>query len=157
LLRERGRSPNETAEQFSKLLDAEKQRQQALEDEVKKRENSFEVARAGKKTAKEQARLAREKGLHGKAVELLIGAEEEVNNDPGLFFELVGLLLQMGRVREPHAWIKPEYRKAKANWVQVPPLHVFHPADWYGFLLAAALGDYKEADERLRAMAEEQD
>jgi hypothetical protein len=108
---------------------------QRLSEVVKDRENTYEVAAAGK-TVQDRALLAAAKGLAGKARDMLLESDIAAFGAPGLELELK-LLLGTGRPKNVADWISPEHQAV----LGAPAYH------WLRAQALAATGDYDQAEE----------
>ncbi len=130
-----------------------------LEKRVKKAQDDYEVNTAGK-NVREKATVAFQNGLVDTAVKLLLECPteelyESVNNAtvPTGVRILYCLLLTTGRVEE----VRDSLGSFKAE-----SAHIFGgflsmaTFDWFHLMIAAALGDYKTADERLAEVLQQE-
>jgi tetratricopeptide (TPR) repeat protein len=135
-----GAYPDETAEQFANRLGPFEQQRDLLEREVARLLSDYEVQALNLKVY-ERARLAQGKGLARKALEVLAGSDVAAYGTSGVLLELE-LLLTTGRAREVRqrldAEVKPALRADAYRWLEIR--------------LAAAAGDYDEADHALQEM-----
>jgi tetratricopeptide (TPR) repeat protein len=92
----------------------------------------------------DRAHLALEKGLGGKARDLLLESDVSAFGAPGLALEL-NLLLRTGRVREVRDWTRPSQASALGGAAN------YH---WLRAQALAALGEYALAEEECEQMAE---
>jgi hypothetical protein len=138
--RSAGRRPGESALAFARRLEALEERLAALGKEVREATNRFETHSFGLDVLG-KAQAAERLGLHGKALELLLNSTYTAFGREGAALELQ-LLLSTGRSKELREWMKPEQVKglgvANYHWLQA--------------LLAAATGDYVQAQEHLRRL-----
>jgi tetratricopeptide (TPR) repeat protein len=146
-----GQSPEEFKEAVSNLEKSVKD----LNTEMRKRQDQYEVNSLNK-TPLEKARIALENGLPKTALKVLREAKTEELLDPHNKALAVGGTLQvkllfqtgeLGRVREG---LVPE--NARAFGTDVGGLPAF---EWFQVRLAAALGNYDDADHHLEKLLEE--
>jgi hypothetical protein len=134
--------------------DSEASRQQDAPDqerlnllvrEVEDRENTFAAGAVGAQ-ALDRATLAAEKGLAGKALDILLHSDVSAFGDQGMELEL-RLMLTTGRSRDAREWIAPSDRP------RLGPT-MYH---WLRIQSLAASGDYElvqtECDAMLQALA----
>jgi hypothetical protein len=137
---------------YQKRVDRLKTAAKSLEDEVVKQRRDFHLETA-KAPVMERARKARQKGLAREALDILLGSTIDVFKQEGAQMQ-IELMLILGRVREAQEMLTPEL-KGFLGMVPVAQLEAELPAFlWYRTVLAAALGDYREADERLAELQE---
>jgi hypothetical protein len=153
-----GPPPQESEDKFRAQLDQLDQEVQAMDREIKDRENEYEVkARRERATVLQRAHLALQLGLAAKALKILEEARPEDLSDsrfpgqePGAMLQL-HLLLVTGRLATVQENLEPKF--ATSLGVLQPPLSV--PAyEWFHVLLAAGQGDYGAADGHLKTLLE---
>jgi hypothetical protein len=112
-----------------------------LAEEVSAGEAAY-AAKAGKLRVLDRALLAFEKGLRGKARDLLLESDVAAFGPEGMKLEL-DLLLRTGRPRDVWGWTSPEQKAA----LGAMPYH------WVRAQAQAALGDYGRAEEECEQLA----
>lgn len=137
------RQPGETDEQARAKLDALDQQYQQAEQQVRHLRDRFEV-NAGSMKVLDKANSAVERGLLGKALEVLRGQRDLVGaaGKGGVVLELE-LLLRTGQVQLAHAWLEPAHEQLLGK-------ETYH---WFRACSAAASGDYDTADTAIEQMA----
>jgi tetratricopeptide (TPR) repeat protein len=100
--------------------------------------------KAPKMRVLDRAQLAMEKGLGGKARDLLLESDVSAFGAPGLALEL-NLLLRTGRVKNVRDWTDPSQKSALGG------AYNYH---WLRAQALAALGEYALAEEECEQMAE---
>jgi hypothetical protein len=137
LLLKAGPPPGMPADTFREQADAYEQKLSRLAAEVEDRESVY-AAEAEKLRLQDRARKALDKGLAGKALELLREVDVSAFGKEGLALELE-LLLRTGRARDVRDWTDPQHREMLGedyyHWVRAQAL--------------AALGDYARAEDEL--------
>jgi hypothetical protein len=149
-----GQQPQESDDNFRARMDQLDKAVQAMDQEVKKREDDYEV-KARREPVLQRAQIALQFGLAAKALKILEEARPEDLSDsrfpgqePGAMLQL-HLLLATGRLAKVQENLEPRFEAALG--VLLPPLSV--PAyEWFHVLLAAGQGDYGAADEHLKAL-----
>jgi hypothetical protein len=115
----------------------------SLAEAVAARETAY-AAEASKMRVQERAVLAYEKGLRGKARDLLLGSDVSAFGKPGMALELE-LLLRTGRPQDVAEWVGPEESASLGalnyHWLRAQSL--------------AASGDYARAEEECERLAAE--
>lgn len=106
-----------------------------LAREVQKREDSVTLASANRPT-RERAFLAFQKGLAGKALDVLLASDRSAFGNEGMELELE-LLLGVGRAWDVQKWLNPEHESALG-----PSAH-----HWFRARALAACGEYTRAEE----------
>jgi tetratricopeptide (TPR) repeat protein len=138
-----GPAPDQAPEKFAQTLEAISKRLMPLEEEVKRRQDQYEVSAANKPML-EKVRIALEKGLAETALTTLEQAapgELSSLKEVSIVSQMMALLLDMGRLDQARDLLLPE-----PDMVGKPvPLHYLD----YHVRLAAARGDYAEADRHL--------
>jgi hypothetical protein len=163
LMKDLGAAPGEPVEKFQARVGKEEQLVKELDDLLRKRQEKFEVNAANKPPVV-RALIAKELGLPETSVSILLKADPE---------DLMGshaegartaftLLLSMGRLAEARDGLTldsktglgmvilddPREAANRSQRLQRTPMLV--PAyEWFQSLLAAASGDYEEADRYL--------
>jgi len=129
--------------------EARRQREAVYQDElsrlareVEDRENTVAAAASGG-TVLDRANLAAQKGLAGRALDILLQSDVSAFGDKGMELEL-RLLLTTGRSRDARDWTAPEDR------ARLGP-SAYH---WLRIQALAAAGDYELAQEECTAMAD---
>ena len=140
-----GRRPGETAEQFrARLLDLRDLVDRKAKD-VADQLDKFEVKSAGMSVFEKAETAWQEFGLAGKALSILLASDVSVFDKAGMALELE-LLLHTGRTAEVRDW--PDAVRARDLLGAQRYLEV-------QVQLAAASGDYRQADDDLEELAEE--
>jgi len=142
LSRAEGPHRGESAAQFEARLAPVEEEVKRLEEAVRRLTDVYEANAMYLKVI-DRANAALEKGLAGKALDVLLGADFAAFDAPGMRRELE-LLLATGRVREVREWMDPE-QKAVLGTTN------------FAFLQAqmkAATGDYDAADADLVEVAD---
>jgi tetratricopeptide (TPR) repeat protein len=141
LKHERSAGPRrgESADAFAQRMQSLEEQVKQLRVEVSKRSEVFEVNAANLKVY-DRARQACQKGLAGKALEILLASDFAVFGIKGMALEF-DLLLATGRVKDVREWMNPEQKDQLG-------LNYY----WLNAQMAAASGDYDRADEDLAAM-----
>jgi len=140
LLLKAGPPPGIDAGQFRAQVDRHEQELSRLAAEVEDRESVYE-AESAKLRLQDRAKKALEKGLAGKALEMLREFDLAAFGQEGLRLELE-LLLRTGRAREVRDWTNPEHEEqlgADYYWLRAQAL--------------AAVGDYALAGDELARLA----
>jgi tetratricopeptide (TPR) repeat protein len=112
-----------------------------LAKEVQDRENEFAAAVAGRALVLDKARLASQKGLAHRALEMLLESDVSAFGAEGMKMEL-RLLLTTGRSRDVRAWVNPEDQAR----LGAPQYH------WLQVLALAADGDYSQVQDEFGKM-----
>lgn len=142
LVREAGPPSGVSREQFRKQqAQFEEQELSWLSRTVAEQEKAYAQAASGLKVL-DRARLASERGLAGKARDLLLETDVAAFGLPGMLLELE-LLLGTGRAKDVWDWILPEHR----DTLGMKPYH------WLRIQSLAALGDYTSAQEECSQLA----
>jgi hypothetical protein len=148
LAREAGRQGLETDDMFNQRIEAMDKRLAAVAEALEKRRNEYEVAAAPRKTPLEKAELALDPryGLPEAAIDLLRPNIDHLSPEEARF--LIELNLQLGELDWVRANLtedmQPKLGAVSYGW------HLLPAYDWFQVILAAASGDYQEADDRLR-------
>jgi tetratricopeptide (TPR) repeat protein len=145
LTRASGPHPGESDESYQRRLDDLQQNVSQLDDDVREMLNVFEVNATNLKIVP-RAQQAQARGLGGRALEILKASDITAFGKIGLEMELE-LLLTTGGIREFRAWFDPEQHRPLLNEPSAP-----FACEWYIVYLAAASGNYDEADTYLAAM-----
>jgi tetratricopeptide (TPR) repeat protein len=132
-----GPAPGETPEQFAEHLAQLQKEVEAKNARVSELLDRYEVNAVNLPTPN-QARQAAEKGLIGKALEVLLESDVADFGAEGMETEL-NLLLSTGRPREVQEWMEPGHKDLLGRDVYFRTLGI----------AAAAKGDYREADRNL--------
>jgi hypothetical protein len=135
LAREAGPPPGVSPEEYREQEARFQQDLGRLAQEVEDRSTSYAVASSGARVA-ERAALAYEKGLAGKARDLLLESDVAAFGPQGMTLELK-LLLRTGRAKDARDWTGPEHKEALGA-------AVYH---WLRAQALAACGDYALARE----------
>ena len=130
---------------------------QNLDTDVKKRFDQYTIHSAGKNVI-QRAQEALNDGLGDEALAVLRGASKEdlvVRQSNGRDYPVgaiieIKLLLAMGEVETVREILESN---PLDSWGGLPDLRVLG-YDWFRLLVAAALGDYGDADAALKAMSE---
>jgi hypothetical protein len=112
-----------------------------LAAEVEDKESVYE-AESQKLRIQDRARKALDKGLAGKALELLRESHVSAFGQEGLALELE-LMLRTGRAREVRDWTSPEQQEKVGE-------EFYH---WTRIQALAAVGDYAQAEDELALLA----
>jgi hypothetical protein len=134
LLHDAGPPPGTDPAAFRAEEDHREQELNRLAALVDSQEKSYAGAAAGM-TVRDQAFLAKERGLAGKALELLLGSVRAAFGNPGVELELE-LLLLTGRAEDVWKWTDPEQQTV----LGAPRYHLLRA------LALAATGDYGPAE-----------
>jgi hypothetical protein len=152
-----GRDPNEKPESFQKRIEELEKEVQFLEDDVKKQELDFELEAANLQV-RERAEIAHKKGLALKALEILraanadeIFASEGANRAGDVVRRQLALLFATGQLDEVRDSLEENLRPLLGG-VPGAPMSTY---DWFQIKLAAASGDYEQADKTLAQMEEQ--
>jgi tetratricopeptide (TPR) repeat protein len=148
-LRRRGPRPGETDKQFQEFFDDLDRQREELEKQVSDNQNTYEI-RASGRPVWEKVRHALGLGLGDKALQLLLDSTAVEFGDEGARAEL-DLLLGMGRLEELRHLLDPPNDSKTRDELNTDLNKKLGPGTYerYRFLLAAAEGNYKEADEFL--------
>jgi predicted negative regulator of RcsB-dependent stress response len=158
LKKESGPEPGQTAEQFEREATALEKRIVEKENEIKRLQDQFELRAAGKSVL-DRAQVALEYGLGQTALDVLEKAKQtELVDEHSTYYaqgvaqELM-LWLQTGQVEKAAEVLDGEDNQKKLPGVLGVLPDVGLPGyDWLKTLLAAAKGDYAEADRRLASI-----
>jgi tetratricopeptide (TPR) repeat protein len=146
-----GPRPGETAEDASKRLGEMEKQVKALEGEVKDKQNDFELESANKPLL-QRVQIALSKKLAETALAELRRADpagQPREQAATIAMHQVVLLLRMGKLDE----VRDGLPELKGLLGVLPELQV--PAyEWFQIALAAASGDYEEADRYLKPVQE---
>jgi hypothetical protein len=148
-LRQTGRQGGETEEQFNERKKLLQDSNDKLEKLVKDNQNKYEV-QSEKKPVLQKAEIALRLRLGEKALQVLLDSDSLEFGKAGARLEL-DLLLKQGRLEELREQLVPS-KDEKLREKLPDDLNSELGAgtyEMYRFLLAAAEGDYKEADEFL--------
>jgi hypothetical protein len=140
-----GPRPGEPDESYQRRLDELRKNVNQLDDDVREMLNVFEVNATNLKIVP-RAQQAQARGLGGRALEILKASDITAFGKIGLEMELE-LLLTTGGIREFRSWFDPEQHRSLLNEPSAP-----YATEWYIVYLAAASGDYEQADANLAAM-----
>ncbi len=135
-----GRHPGESADPAAERIAQLEKQVDALDREVQRLLGDYEVRSLNLKVF-ERARLANGLGLAAKALDILNGSDIGAFGLDGLRLRLE-LLLATGQVRDVQEWMSPELKDALRGYDYL----------WLKARLAAATGDYDEADNQLQEM-----
>jgi hypothetical protein len=147
VLRKAGRFPGETEDEYNDRLKPRETEIKDLDKLVKDNQNKYEI-RAEKKQPVEKAVIALELGLAEKALQVLLESSPVELKEPGMRLQL-DLELRMGRFEDLRAQLvdndasDPAFRRDLNDMLGTGSYEV------YRFLLAAAEGNYAEADKFL--------
>jgi tetratricopeptide (TPR) repeat protein len=138
--RAQGPQPGEPAARFTERVDGTEREVQRLQRELAARTRQFASQPVGPDLVTRAHHAAR-LGMADHAVDLLLGATGSALGPDGLRLELE-LLLLAGRVDDGRAWLEPSHRALLGD------------LDYHRLAaqLAAAAGDYAEADVHLREL-----
>jgi hypothetical protein len=157
LIKALGRSPRERPENFQARIEAMDKRVQALEEEVNERKNAYQLE-AENKPVREKAAIAHTKGLAEEALKILRSADaneilavEGPQRAGDVVQRQLTLLFATGQLDEVRDSLEENLRPLLG---QVPgtPMSTF---DWFQIKLAAASGDYEQADKDLAHVQEQ--
>jgi hypothetical protein len=140
-----GPRPGEPTESYQSRRDELQKHVSQLDDDVREMLNVFEVNATNLKIVP-RAQQAQGRGLGGKALDILKASDITAFGKIGLEMELE-LLLTTGGIREFRAWFDPVQHRPLLNEPSAP-----YACEWYLVYLAAASGNYDEADANLAAM-----
>jgi Tfp pilus assembly protein PilF len=129
----------ETARQFEKRIDAFARNVQEFEKAIAALLAEYEAETANLRP-NDRARLALGKGLAGKALQTLLGSDVSSFGADGAIVQL-DLMLTTGRAHDVRALLEEDLRGLLSDFR-------YH---WLRAQVAAALGDYAEADRELQA------
>jgi hypothetical protein len=156
IMRTAGPAPGETDEQFEERIKKIEKRVSDVEKQVKDNQNLYEV-RAEKKPPVEKAKIALQLGLGEKALQELRDTSAVELMKDGLRLEL-DLFLSMGRVEELRELLIPSDPKETELRESMPGNlnGMLGPGSFETYLamIAAAEGDYQEADSYLKEVGE---
>src|SRR5579875_2013148 len=136
-----GKAAGESQESWEQRLRQTEEWVQKLEEEVQRRLDRYEL-QAARRSVLEQAVLAREQGLGGKALDILLASDVAVFGRRGAELELE-LLLAAGRIQEAREWLAP------GQEIDLSQDSYQH----FRILVAAADGDYQTCAEELAQLA----
>jgi hypothetical protein len=145
LTRAGGPHPGESSEAFERRRDELQKHVSELDDDVREMLNVFEVNATNLKIVP-RAQQAQARGLGGKALDILKASDITAFGKAGLEMELE-LLLTTGGIREFRAWFNPLEHRSLLSEPSAP-----YATEWYLVYLAAASGNYDDADANLAAM-----
>ncbi len=153
IVRKGGPQSGETEDHFEQRVKALDKDYQDLEKLVKDNQNKYEI-KAEKKAAVDKAKIALSLGLGEKALQVLLESGPEEFGDRGTRMELE-LLLSMGRVDDLREQLVPSKDEETRKKLPQQMNDVLGTASYeqYRALLAAAEGDYREADTFLEQAA----
>jgi hypothetical protein len=141
LAHEAGPPPEVSAEEFRDQEARYREELNRLAQEVEDQTNSYQVGSA-KLRVLDRALLASQKGLGGKARDLLLGSDVSAFGPEGMALELK-LLLQTGRAGDVRDWTGPQQKAALGT-------SAYH---WMRARALAASGDYGLAEEECDQLA----
>jgi hypothetical protein len=149
-----GPQPQEKREDYDKHVKELDRQVNELQKTVQKHLNQFEVSSSSMRVL-QKARKALSLGLAEQALNVLLESDVLEFGQQGaqLQFEL---LLSTGRVQEARQMLTDEL-KGNLGSTMVGPATAVSAYEWYSFLLAAADGDYADADKQLKELADEKD
>jgi hypothetical protein len=136
-----GPFPGESRQAWQEHLRRMEELVRRLDEDVQRRLNNYEL-QAVRRSVPEQAVLAREQGLGGKSLEILLASDVAVFGKPGAELEL-DLLLATGQMDDAREWMAP------GQGVDVSEDSSHH----FRVLLAAAEGNYQACEEELAQLA----
>lgn len=147
LVRKNGPNAAEDAADFAKRLEGLEKRYEQLDKVVARAQNEYEIGKDTYKTIKDKARYALEKKqLAGQALDLMLQSDEVAFDPEAIRLELQ-LLLSTGRTEEAREGLGGDL-EGKLGYIQGGE-YAMPAYEWLQFLLAAATGDYLEADRTL--------
>jgi hypothetical protein len=129
--------PGIPPQQFEKGMARLEQELKEFEKDVRELQDEYE-ANVGKLRPLDQARLARNKGLAGKALEVLLASDITSFGAEGAQLQLE-LMLTTGRARDAGELLLPDLKERLTAY----------PYHWIRVQVAAAAGDYAAADREL--------
>jgi hypothetical protein len=135
LARAQPRSESESVKEHENRLARLREEEDRLDKERARIQKQFDADTANLKTIDRAERAARN-GLGGMALEILLASDAGSMGQRAIMLEL-NLLLRTGRVREVREWMSPDHRETLGDDVYLEDQ----------LQLAAATGDYEEADE----------
>jgi hypothetical protein len=139
--REAGPPRGVAAEQFREQL-ARMEEEVALVTKGEREQEQAYAAESSGLRVLDRAVLARQRGLAGKALDLLLASDVSAFGPQGMALELE-LMTMTGRVRDVLRWIAPEQEASLGS----------RSYYWLRILASAAAGDYAAADADLASMA----
>jgi hypothetical protein len=143
-----GRRPGETEERFKESMKELNKNLKAQEDKLKDNQNKYEV-QSEKKRVLDKSRAALQLGLGEKALQVLLDSDALEFGKDGAMLQL-DLLLRMGRLEDLREMLWPKDEKTRQDLPEGLNKELgIGSYEAYRFLLAAAEGDYKEADDFL--------
>jgi tetratricopeptide (TPR) repeat protein len=152
-----GPRPAETPDAFRERMRAAEMNLKQAEERLNKVRDQYTVRSANREPL-EQAAIALQLGLVQPALEALrrirldpAGGADDVAVAQRRALQELEILFRLGRVKEVKEGMTPEL----AQLLGIHPDLGLPCYDWYRALLAAALGDYVEADEALALAGEE--
>src|SRR5262249_50055845 len=145
--RETEKDFNDRLEQLEKLVDQ-------LEKRVQTQRDTFEVQSANLRPF-QKAQKALLLGLVEQALQVLLDSDAIEFGKAGARLQLE-LLLLMGRVAEVRLFLET-IPQGELDYSDTAPGQVMPAYEWLKFLLAAAVGDYTDADAQLVAMSKTKD
>jgi tetratricopeptide (TPR) repeat protein len=137
LTQARGPAANETLKEWQDRVAQLQVEVTQLDQEIKQALEQFDVNTANYKIM-DRVKVATNYGLGGKALDILLASDAASFGRSGVELEL-HLLLTTGRVREVRDWMSPDHRESLGDESYLQDR----------LELAAACGDYEEADARL--------
>jgi hypothetical protein len=153
-----GRLPREKPEDFKARLEDREKQLQALDAEIRKRSDDYELE-AANKPVREQAGIARSKGLILKALDLLrkadaqdILATEGPQRAADVALLQLSLMFALGQVEDVREGLDEGGLKNLLGMMPDLPIPAY---DWFEVLLAAASGDYEQADKGLEQLQQQ--
>jgi hypothetical protein len=149
-----GPRQGQSVEQFVKYIESFEKEVKDLEQRVRAAENEYENSKNLFPRVIQRAQKARQLGLAGKALDILVQADEkdfsEAEQVPFALLQ-ISLALSAGEVWKVQGWFSARAERVAAEKEKEvnPDLHELQA------FLAAAIGDYREADKSLAVAAKE--
>jgi hypothetical protein len=148
-----GRLVGESAEDYEERAAKLEEHVKRLDDEVKKRQNQYEVAQTSRSSVRNKAELAKSLGLAGQARDMLMRSGDVVLDKEAIQLQLhlmltTGLIEGKDGIRDT---LSEDNLKNVLGRMELGgcsyPAHA-----WLQILVAAASGDYLEADAKLESI-----
>jgi hypothetical protein len=163
LVRAAGPEPGEQLDDFKDRLEKLEKPNKDLEDEVQKNEQLY-LVRSTNQGKVQKAQLALQLGLAKKALEVLLESEYVDLGTQGAQIQLE-LLLRTGNLRKLRPFMK-DFEALRASpdrplnenlGLTAVGVEILPASEWYALLYAAAIGDYRDADNQLEEMIKQLD
>lgn len=141
LTRQVGPMAQETADQYGERLARLEQDHGLLSDGVKKNRDEFIVGSARESIPLRKVEIARRMGLPNEAFKVLEPRLDKLQREEAQV--ALELMVQMGEID----WVRRQLTDSFESMDPVPiAWHLLPSYDWFQVLLAAASGDYRQAD-----------